>query len=212
MNMEIKQKQSIPSFLHNNERGKEEDEMMSWELIPQHIIDMCLLPLLPIHSVIRFRRVCREWNKLLHSWEFLRPFIVKENSVELMNYCLLNKIVPLPQGVESLVDENGCAVHDVFLWKSSYMLAVLVGYTKTSRWFCLCEFAIDGLLPRWERIQDGTLSLWGKDLEDYEYFVFSKEKMRTLFKIKLSKPSRQLYFKNNGGYNRILVTPEGYRA
>ncbi|GLJ51081.1 hypothetical protein SUGI_1087420 [Cryptomeria japonica] len=102
----------------------EEDELMSWELIPQHVLEMSILPLLPIHSLIRFGRVCREWNKLFHSWEFIRPFLLQERSEELLKFCLLKRIVPLPKGVETLEKEDGSVVHTVSAWKWPFLLAV----------------------------------------------------------------------------------------
>lgn len=175
-------------------KGKEEEEMMSWDLIPQHIIDK-LLSFFPLRSVIRFRRVCREWNNLLHTWEFLRPLIVRENSIQVMNYCLLNGVVPLPEGVESLKGEDGSAMHGLFPWKGSYILTmrtgdwtvpvgtILIGRplddlvirnkdAEVSMQFCMWQFVIDGSWPCWKKIGNETLRpfLWGKET-DYEYLI-----------------------------------------
>ena len=129
------------------------DEEKKWELIPQHILETRICTLLPLQSVFSLSGVSKQWYKLVHTWAVLRPFLLRRRSNQLFNYCLLKKVLPLPQGVETLEDENGSRACAVSVVNFPLHLAVAKQSAHRSVWnIKIFKLLTDDVSPCWENV------------------------------------------------------------
>ena len=100
------------------------DEEKKWELIPQRILEKHIYIVLPLLYIFSLSRVSKTLYELVHTWAVLRPLLLQRRSNQLFNYCLLKKVLPLPQGVETLEDESGSVAYAVSVVNFSFHLSV----------------------------------------------------------------------------------------
>ena len=134
-------------------RKQDGDEEKKWELIPQHILETRICTLLPLQSVFSLSGVSKQWYRQVHIWAVLRPFLIRRRSNQLFNYCLLKKVLPLPQGVETLEDENGSRAYAVSVVNFPFHLAVAKQSAERSVWnIKIFKLLTDDVSPCWENV------------------------------------------------------------